>query len=92
MSPGESPPKDPRLFCVSNATGRFQIEEVDRFVQSDLNDEDVFLLYTFTQLFVWIGSQSNQQEKEEALKFAARFAAETDDGHDPDIPIIRCSV
>jgi len=89
MSPGESPPKDARLFSASNATGRFKIEEVDNFVQSDLNDEDVFLLCTFTQLFVWIGSQSNQNEKEEALKVAERFMAEVDDGRDPDIPIIR---
>lgn len=91
MSPGESPPKDARLFSASNATGRFKIEEVDNFVQSDLNDEDVFLLYTFTQLFVWIGSQSNQNEKQEALKFAERFIAEADDGSDADLPIIRCS-
>lgn len=91
MSPGESPPKDARLFSASNATGRFKIEEVDNFVQSDLNDEDVFLLCTFTQLFVWIGSQSNQNEKEEALKVAERFMAEVDDGRDPDIPIIRYS-
>ncbi len=29
--------------------------QVDNFTQDDLNDEDVFLLDTYTQLFVWIG-------------------------------------
>ena len=65
-SPGEAPPRDPRLFSASTATGTFRVEEVDNFDQSDLNDEDVFLLDTYTQLFVWIGSQSSQEEKDQA--------------------------
>eukprot|EP00286_Rhodomonas_abbreviata_P015931 CAMPEP_0181317536 /NCGR_PEP_ID=MMETSP1101-20121128/16522_1 /TAXON_ID=46948 /ORGANISM="Rhodomonas abbreviata, Strain Caron Lab Isolate" /LENGTH=809 /DNA_ID=CAMNT_0023424939 /DNA_START=45 /DNA_END=2470 /DNA_ORIENTATION=+ len=89
LSPGEAPPKDPRLFAASTATGAFKVEEVDNFDQSDLNDEDVFLLDTYTQLFVWIGSQSTQQEKDQAMEFAQRYVTEADDGRDPDLPIIR---
>jgi len=89
MSPGEAPPRDPRLFSASTATGSFKVEEVDNFDQSDLNDEDVFLLDTFTQLFVWIGSQSTQQEKDKAMEFAQQYVATVDDGRDPDIPIVR---
>jgi len=62
---------------------------VDNFDQSDLNDEDVYLLDTYTQLFVWVGSQSTQQEKEQSLAFAAQYVASADDGRDADIPIIR---
>lgn len=29
MSPGEAPPRDPRLFSASTATGSFKVEEVD---------------------------------------------------------------
>jgi len=88
-APGTAAPRDARLFSASTATGTFKVEEIDNFDQSDLNDEDVFLLDTYTQLFVWIGSQSTQEEKSKALEFAQRFIAEADDGRDSDIPIIR---
>jgi hypothetical protein len=88
-SPGSMAPRDARLFSASTATGTFKVEEIDNYDQSDLNDEDVFLLDTYTQLFVWIGSQSTQEEKSKAMEFAQRFISEVDDGRDPDIPIIR---
>lgn len=62
---------------------------MDNFDQSDLNDEDVYLLDTFTQLFVWIGGKSTQQEKDKAMEFAASYAVDADDGRDPELPIIR---
>lgn len=88
-SPGSPAPRDARLFSASTATGSFKVEEIDNFDQSDLNDEDVFLLDTYTQLFVWIGSQSTQEEKTKAMEFAQRFITEADDGRDLDMPIIR---
>lgn len=62
---------------------------MENFDQTDLNDEDVFLLDTFTQLFVWIGSQSTTEEKEKALEFAQKYVVEAEDGRDPDMPILR---
>ena len=88
-SPGEAAPRDPRLFSASTATGTFKVEEIDFFDQSDLNDEDVFLLDTYTSLFVWIGSQSSTTEKEKAVEFAQRYIAEANDGRDADIPVIK---
>ena len=88
-SSGESIPREPRLFSASTATGRFKVEEIDNFDQSDLNDEDVFLLDTYTQLFVWVGSQSTNEEKEKAVEFAKKFIAAADDGRDVDMPIVR---
>lgn len=89
VAPGEPVPRDARLFSASTATGRFQVEPIDNFDQSDLNDEDVFLLDTYTQLFVWIGTQSTEEEKKKAVEFAQKYVAEADDGRDPDIPIVR---
>lgn len=88
-SPGEAAPRDPRLFSASTATGSFKVEEIDSFDQSDLNDEDVFLLDTYTSLFVWIGSQSSTTEKEKAVEFAQRYIAEANDGRDTDMPVIK---
>lgn len=65
------------------------MEEVYSFIQSDLNDEDVFLLDTFTSLFIWIGSQSTQQEKDSAITFANNYINSAGDGRDLDIPIIK---
>jgi hypothetical protein len=74
--------------CGACADFQYYVQ-IDNFDQSDLNDEDVFLLDTYTQLFVWIGSQSTAEEKDKAMSFAAQYAAEADDGRDPDLPIIR---
>lgn len=49
----------------------------------------MFLLDTYTQLFVWIGSQSTEEEKTKALDFTAQYIREVDDGRDSNIPIIR---
>ena len=54
---GELAPRDPRLFHLSNATGSFRVEEVFAFEQEDLNDEDVYLLDSFTTVFLWVGSK-----------------------------------
>eukprot|EP00595_Chromulina_sp_UTEXLB2642_P000003 CAMPEP_0196761982 /NCGR_PEP_ID=MMETSP1095-20130614/1310_1 /TAXON_ID=96789 ORGANISM="Chromulina nebulosa, Strain UTEXLB2642" /NCGR_SAMPLE_ID=MMETSP1095 /ASSEMBLY_ACC=CAM_ASM_000446 /LENGTH=818 /DNA_ID=CAMNT_0042112171 /DNA_START=51 /DNA_END=2507 /DNA_ORIENTATION=+ len=90
LSPGVSAPQEARLYHASTATGVFRVDEVDNFDQTDLNDEDVFLLDTYTQLFVWIGSQSTAEEKQKSLALAERFVAEASitDGRDSDIPII----
>lgn len=49
----------------------------------------MFLLDTYTQLYVWLGSQSTPQEKEKAYAFAAQYVAQADDGRPHDIPIIK---
>jgi len=74
---------EPRLFEASTATGRFKVEEIVSFDQTDLNSEDVFLLDTATQLFVWVGSQSSRDEKAKAEEFARQYVATV--GGDPDV-------
>jgi len=61
---------------------------VDSFDQTDLNDEDVFLLDTYTQLFVWVGSKSNSEERAKSLEVAKNFIATADDGRDESQPIV----
>lgn len=81
-------PRDARLFQASTASGSFRVDEIVNFDQSDLNDEDVFLLDTFTQVFVWIGFKSTQEEKIKAFDVARKFVTDANDGRDHDIPII----
>eukprot|EP00049_Salpingoeca_infusionum_P017156 m.351941 g.351941 ORF g.351941 m.351941 type:complete len:836 (+) comp16405_c0_seq1:595-3102(+) len=68
---------EPRLFQCSNARGYFYVEEIFDFDQEDLIEEDVMLLDTYNEVFVWIGSQANVTEKKGALEAAMKYV-ETD--------------
>ncbi|CAI9543799.1 unnamed protein product [Staurois parvus] len=68
----------PRLFACSNKTGRFIIEEVPgELTQDDLATDDVMLLDTWDQVFVWIGNDAQEEEKKEAVASASKYI-ETD--------------
>ncbi|KAG7498523.1 hypothetical protein JOB18_011506 [Solea senegalensis] len=58
----------PRLFACSNKTGNFIIEEVPgEMTQDDLATDDVMILDTWEQVFVWIGNEAQEEEKTEAM-------------------------
>ena len=87
------PPQDPRLFHVSDAaTGGLGVcaEEIFRFTQDDLEDEDVMLLDVTSEVFLWIGSRANENEKREARALAERYVAAmaATDGRDVDTPVV----
>ncbi|KAJ6652860.1 hypothetical protein lerEdw1_010578 [Lerista edwardsae] len=68
----------PRLFACSNKSGRFVIEEVPgELTQEDLATDDVMLLDTWDQIFVWVGKDAQEEEKTEAQSSARRYL-ETD--------------
>lgn len=88
-SVGEFPPVEPRMFHCSTATGRFVVDEVENFDQTDLHDEDVFIIDTYSQLFLWVGTQASEDEKKKAMDTAQSFISDADDGRDAGTPIIR---
>ncbi|XP_076846634.1 scinderin like a [Brachyhypopomus gauderio] len=66
--------KPPRLFGCSNKTGRLIAEEVPgEFTQADLATDDVMLLDTWSQIFLWIGDDANEVEKSGASKIAKDY-------------------
>ncbi|KAM7400952.1 hypothetical protein PAMA_005241 [Pampus argenteus] len=66
--------KPPRLFGCSNKTGTIIVEEVPGdFTQSDLATDDVMLLDTWDQIFIWVGKDANEKEKAEAPKIAKDY-------------------
>ena len=64
---------EPRLFQCSNNKGYFYAEEIWDFAQEDLIVEDVMLLDAGPEVYIWIGSKSNDEEKKGALSLATDY-------------------
>uniref|UniRef100_A0A8C0G469 Villin like n=1 Tax=Chelonoidis abingdonii TaxID=106734 RepID=A0A8C0G469_CHEAB len=79
---------EPRLFECSNQTGRFIMTEVVGFCQDDLDEDDVMLLDTWEEIFLWIGKTSNTYEKNEAVSSAKDYLKTHPAGRDLTTPII----
>uniref|UniRef100_A0A8D0G2V4 Villin like n=1 Tax=Sphenodon punctatus TaxID=8508 RepID=A0A8D0G2V4_SPHPU len=63
----------PRLFECSNQTGRFIMTEVVGFGQDDLDEDDVMLLDTWEEIFLWVGKAANAYEKDESVSSAKEY-------------------
>ncbi|XP_077439812.1 scinderin like a [Vanacampus margaritifer] len=64
----------PRLFACSNASGRIHVEEVPGDLdQLDLETDDVMILDTHYQLFIWVGKDANETEKKGAERIAEDY-------------------
>lgn len=66
---------EPRLFHVTLTKKRHRIrfEEVMDFEQEDLNEDDVMILDTGKEIFVWIGNGASDEEKEKIDSIQAKF-------------------
>ncbi|XP_053289268.1 advillin [Pleuronectes platessa] len=78
----------PRLFECFNKTGRFIVSEVTQFTQDDLNEDDVMLLDTWDQVFLWIGKDANAVERKEAVVTSQEYLHTHPGNRDPDTPIV----
>lgn len=80
----------PRLFACSNKTGNFIIEEVPgEMTQDDLATDDVMILDTWEQVFVWIGNEAQEEEKTESMASAVRYIETDPAKRDPRTPIVK---
>ncbi|XP_069792340.1 villin-1-like [Narcine bancroftii] len=78
----------PCLFQCSNQTGRFVATEIMDFIQEDLDDDDVMLLDTWEQIFLWIGKETNDSEKKCAIDLAQEYLCTHPSNRDPGTPIV----
>uniref|UniRef100_A0A7M4E4R1 Villin like n=1 Tax=Crocodylus porosus TaxID=8502 RepID=A0A7M4E4R1_CROPO len=79
---------EPRLFECSNQTGRFIMTEIVDFCQDDLDEDDVMLLDTWDEIFLWIGKASNAYERSETITAAKEYLKTHPAGRDLAIPIV----
>lgn len=79
----------PRLFACSNKTGRFLVEEVPgEMTQEDLAPDDVMILDTWEQVFIWTGAQAQEEEKNEAMASATRYVETDPSARDSSTPMV----
>lgn len=79
-APDQVEDREPRLFHCSDARGYFWVEEIMDFDQEDLEEDDVMLLDTYREVFIWVGQGANQNEREEAMKLAKKYIADDASG------------
>ncbi|XP_019434149.1 PREDICTED: villin-3-like isoform X2 [Lupinus angustifolius] len=83
--------RDPHLFTFSINKGKLQVEEVYNFSQDDLLTEDILILDTHAEVFVWIGHCVDQKEKQNAFEFGEKYIhlAASLDGLSPRVPLYK---
>ncbi|XP_014681029.1 PREDICTED: villin-1-like isoform X2 [Priapulus caudatus] len=81
----------PRLFQASNASGRFQVEEIVDFSQIDLVEDDVMILDAWDNIFLWVGHNANADEKRLSTQAAIEYLETDPSSRDPDTPIVKVS-
>jgi len=78
--------REATLFHCSNAKGSFQVEQVIDFSQADLEESDVYILDSYTTIFLWIGSEATELEKSMVESTAERYVKSA--GYSSDTAIV----
>ncbi|GMI63366.1 villin 2 [Hibiscus trionum] len=83
--------RDPHLFAFSLNKGKFEVEEVYNFSQDDLLTEDIFILDTHAEVFVWVGQCVDPKEKQNAFEIGQKYIdmAASLEGLSPLIPLYK---
>jgi len=64
---------EPRMFQCSNASGVFEITELEYITQDDLDASDIFMLDCHFKCYVWVGPESNEFERKMAFESAIKY-------------------
>ncbi|XP_059462286.1 villin-3 [Corylus avellana] len=83
--------RDPHLFTFSINKGKFQVEEVYNFCQDDLLTEDILILDTHAEVFVWVGWSVDSKEKQNTFEIGQKYieVAASLEGLSPQVPLYK---
>lgn len=74
VQPEPVPILEPRLFhCILNSRGTLMVDEIKPFTQEDLVDDDVMVLDSGLEIYVWVGIHSTEQEQEAGFSMAQEY-------------------
>ncbi|XP_057426774.1 villin-3-like isoform X1 [Lotus japonicus] len=65
--------RDPHLFTFSFSKGKLHVEEVYNFSQDDLLTEDILILDTHAEVFIWIGHSVDPKEKQNTFEIGQKY-------------------
>lgn len=74
---------EPRLFVLCDISGSLKAEEIHSFSQMDLVNDDVALLDAYYEVFLWIGSGANENEKKLVEETARKYLESAKDNRNP---------
>jgi len=64
----------PRLFhCHVSPTGKLRVEEITDFKQEDLDEDDIMVLDSGDEIYVWVGNKSSSEERQLGMKMAEEY-------------------
>ncbi|XP_057982087.1 villin-2 [Malania oleifera] len=83
--------RDPHLFTFSFNKGKFEVEEVYNFSQDDLLTEDILILDTHAEVFVWVGQSVDSKDKQAAFEIGQKYInmAVSLEGLLPNVPLYK---
>ncbi|XP_029126782.1 villin-3 isoform X2 [Cajanus cajan] len=83
--------RDPHLFTFSFNRGKLKLDEVYNFSQDDLLTEDILILDTHAEVFLWIGQSVDPKEKQNAFEIAQKYIdkAASLEGLSPQVPLYK---
>ena len=80
---GIAPGFEPRMFHCSTSQGYFHMKEIYNFCQMDLNNNDIMVLDAYSTIFMWVGRNSNDTERNNIMAKVEKYVGALSDGRDP---------
>jgi len=65
--------REPHLYAFSFKNGRLEVTEIFNFSQDDLLTEDMMILDTHGEVFIWIGQCVESKEKQKAFDIGQKY-------------------
>jgi len=83
--------REPHLYTFAFRNGKLEVTEVFNFSQDDLLTEDVMILDTHGEVFVWMGQCVDTKEKQTAFETGQKYIEHEVDfeGLSPDVPLYK---
>uniref|UniRef100_D3TNY0 Gelsolin n=1 Tax=Glossina morsitans morsitans TaxID=37546 RepID=D3TNY0_GLOMM len=75
LSEKSAPILEPRLFHCRLINNKIKVEEIMHFEQADLDFEDVMLMDTGDEIYLWVGSGASAEENGRILDIAKKYIA-----------------
>ena len=67
---------EPRLFhcrMTMPGSGKMRAVEINSFEQADLVPDDVMILDSGAEIYVWVGKDADEEEKHAGIKMAKEY-------------------